>query len=220
MYEIYHHGVKGMKWGVRRYQNKDGSLMSAGKKRYQEHKEKKKEYQNKLEKIASNSRNNRTDVAIAKAAQDDTTKKVMRAVKGRIAGQIIADALMGNVNYASMSKDDIQQRLVFIAKGAAADFLKNELYARSVAKKYDENGKKDKRYEKENLLTRERVFDICLNTAKGLYPYASSMAGIKYTQAKERRAANEARFNAWGGNILEAKYDDIVNLSSNEYRVK
>lgn len=31
---LYHHGIKGMKWGVRRYQNKDGSLTPAGKKRY------------------------------------------------------------------------------------------------------------------------------------------------------------------------------------------
>ena len=35
-YELYHHGVKGMKWGVRRFQNKDGSLTNAGKKRYNE----------------------------------------------------------------------------------------------------------------------------------------------------------------------------------------
>ena len=32
--ELYHHGIKGMKWGVRRFQNEDGSLTSAGKKRY------------------------------------------------------------------------------------------------------------------------------------------------------------------------------------------
>ncbi len=33
-YELYHHGIKGQKWGVRRYQSKDGSLTPAGKKRY------------------------------------------------------------------------------------------------------------------------------------------------------------------------------------------
>lgn len=31
---LAHHGVKGMKWGVRRYQNADGSLTAAGKMRY------------------------------------------------------------------------------------------------------------------------------------------------------------------------------------------
>lgn len=32
--ELKHHGIKGMKWGVRRFQNSDGSLTPEGRKRY------------------------------------------------------------------------------------------------------------------------------------------------------------------------------------------
>lgn len=32
--ELYHHGIKGQKWGERNYQNKDGSLTAAGEARY------------------------------------------------------------------------------------------------------------------------------------------------------------------------------------------
>lgn len=47
-YELYHHGIKGQKWGVRRFQKKDGSLTSAGKKRYSDSPRKSK-HQAKLE---------------------------------------------------------------------------------------------------------------------------------------------------------------------------
>ena len=34
--ELYHHGIKGQKWGIRRYQNEDGTLTEAGRKRITE----------------------------------------------------------------------------------------------------------------------------------------------------------------------------------------
>ena len=32
-YELYHHGIKGMRWGIRRFQNHDGTLTDVGKRR-------------------------------------------------------------------------------------------------------------------------------------------------------------------------------------------
>lgn len=36
--ELYHYGIKGQRWGVRRFQNPDGTLTKAGKKHYQKEK--------------------------------------------------------------------------------------------------------------------------------------------------------------------------------------
>lgn len=33
-YELYHHGILGMKWGIRRYQRRDGSLTPLGRRHY------------------------------------------------------------------------------------------------------------------------------------------------------------------------------------------
>lgn len=43
--ELYHYGIKGQKWGVRRYQNSDGSLTPAGKERYYNDDEQKELYE-------------------------------------------------------------------------------------------------------------------------------------------------------------------------------
>lgn len=55
---LAHHGIKGQKWGVRRYENYDGTLTSSGKKRYEgtdrKSQKAKKQYLKKLDKDMEN----------------------------------------------------------------------------------------------------------------------------------------------------------------------
>lgn len=61
-YVIVHSGVKGMKWGVRRYQNPDGSLTPEGRKRYGSYSgAKRTKSNNKIKKSSKNSVKNMTD---------------------------------------------------------------------------------------------------------------------------------------------------------------
>lgn len=52
--ELAHHGILGMKWGVRRYQNEDGSLTSAGRIRYYGNSGKARHYKDVMKKATKN----------------------------------------------------------------------------------------------------------------------------------------------------------------------
>ena len=81
--ELQHFGIKGMKWGVRRYQNKDGSLTPAGKKRYgelDEEREKKEKSKKTKAKVATAAVATAA-VATAAAMNKDNIKKGMDYVK-------------------------------------------------------------------------------------------------------------------------------------------
>lgn len=79
--ELLHWGIKGMKWGVRRYQNKDGTLTAAGKKRYNAEMERLKNE----EKILKNKEATRAKLAKLETKQKeiDERKKALNGDSGK-----------------------------------------------------------------------------------------------------------------------------------------
>lgn len=67
--ELYHYGVKGQKWGVRRFQNTDGSLTEAGKNRYKPFKSGVKKVSKGLKKYAAY-RKDKRDAIVKKNASN------------------------------------------------------------------------------------------------------------------------------------------------------
>lgn len=72
---IYHHGIKGQKWGVRRYQYADGSLTPAGQKRY-------------------NGSYNKNDVARVDRIMNTRVKEVVNTAKYKVTGKQYVDSYL------------------------------------------------------------------------------------------------------------------------------
>lgn len=71
--ELQHHGIKGQKWGVRRYQKSDGSLTPEGKKRYSDG-----EYKQALDKVKAA---DKVVKSVSKAKSDMDAKAYEKQLK-------------------------------------------------------------------------------------------------------------------------------------------
>lgn len=79
--ELFHHGVKGQKWGVRRYQNEDGSYTSKGRKRYGMDLDLNDKSRKNIAKIRTGEAKRRLDVA---KANNDTNYTRIAELQGRV----------------------------------------------------------------------------------------------------------------------------------------
>lgn len=115
--ELYHHGIKGMRWGIRRYQNPDGSLTPAGKKRYMQDAKFRYKWAKMKEK----------DAAKKKAADEAEAKKneTPEQRHARLLKSNNANELMKHIN--ELSTDEIRERTSRIqAERTLAQYMTHE----------------------------------------------------------------------------------------------
>lgn len=114
-YELVHYGIKGMRWGIRRYQNPDGTLTDKGKKRYSEDalnaKILRKKSINKLSNAELKKLNERDQLEVTRRDLKKKKSVGRRAVQGFIAtaGTITAVAAAAGVykKYGKLTAEGI-----------------------------------------------------------------------------------------------------------------
>lgn len=220
--ELYHHGVKGMKWGVRRYQYADGSLTPQGKRRYGDISNFNKVFATPVKQIINSARTKIT----GKQYVDDYLSKGTTLARIQTSKNFEKFAF-----YATYKKQDMDKYMGLFGKNLTSRAEKDAKDAEKKAKA--SGGKSDFSNAKElrNKANNTKVYQLKLEAAKKLKipsdEHASDitakllkdkefksnlMASINDSKEKMRRPSQQILFNQ----AEKALKKDIFRLTSSE----
>lgn len=163
--ELYHYGIKGQKWGVRRYQYEDGTRTPAGKKRYADNSS-----DNTFKKTAKLMNMKVSELAGRVKTQATGRQYVDTYLKkGTTFARIqTTDNFENFAFYATYKKQDMDKYLGLFGKNlstrAASDARRAERQARASGSESDMNYAKELRNKSDNM----KVYQLKLETVKKL----------------------------------------------------
>lgn len=168
--ELYHWGIKGMKWGIRRYQNADGTLTDRGKKRYNDEADKGGYDQTKSDGTRfKNTKKGRQEILKADARRyaredDEALRNVVNEGKG------LTSALK-NLNDASIRRTKNNRKQLDLSKMSDKE-MRDQINRKLLEKQYNDIFSPQK-----STKGREYVSDI-LDTAGSVLAVGASALGI------------------------------------------
>ena len=124
--ELYHHGIKGQRWGVRRFQNPDGTLTSAGKRRIRKEVRKETRRQHRKDLYRRKRRNGISDAAPAIIAITSGTTIVAATIFAARYGSEIGNTVRA---FEQKTVSSIEQSAVNTGKKAVSGIKSGAKYA-------------------------------------------------------------------------------------------
>ena len=106
---MVHHGIEGQKWGVRRYQNPDGTLTDAGRKHYGYDPKQVSKDVKKIQKRGDSKKIQKRGDAIAKIASTNTVKQIYSNNKTELR-DLRKKAQEASENYNKVYEDELSKR--------------------------------------------------------------------------------------------------------------
>lgn len=239
--ELTHWGIKGMKWGVRRYQNKDGTLTDAGKKRYSDGDGEKKE--TRYDKLY----NKYKTLGYSDEKARQTAKGKVAAERSlKIIGGVAAAAVVGYAGYRyyDYAKDRVispKQAMQTVHQGDISERMKpgnpfyasygkkdNTIYASKVFSHFTDKSNVTRFYTEDGIKvasekTGRKIFDDLVDSNPEVAAYSKRMGHFK-----DGRKAYE-RFNyslvlrndsetAKRMGVSDLDHDKIHNIFYNELK--
>lgn len=225
--ELYHHGIKGQRWGFRRFQTKDGALTKAGQKRYNKEidklKAEKKELRNKERTKKKLAKLNDLKKDVDKLEKDVKDEETLEQKRERLLKSTDAKELYENRNLLTTS--ELSERINRI-----------DTEARLQSKIVEEKKKSGMDYVNDKMRSTANTINNVSNLYKSIDNAYSSVAnstvgkilenqlGVELPKGqKPKRQFNKEDFDKLWENRKQLKDDemrDFVNALNNEVKAK